>query len=883
MAIKVKIPRGRPSQKQAGKKRKSDFHFGDPVVKIGVSVFLIVAMAMIAVFAYYYVKYDKIIDRRMRGQIFNNSAKIYARPQVLKVGEKYSSDELIGDLKRSGYTVQGHKPESQLGTYRQSGNTVEIRPGPESYHSTDGATVRFSDDDQVASISALGSNEGQSLDGYELEPVLVTALFEGQQRTKRQLVQFSDLPQVMVNAVIAIEDRRFFQHSGVNFYRLAEAVLIDLKSGAKNQGASTITMQISRGFFLSPEKRIKRKLIEMLIATELEQKFTKQQIFEFYANQVYMGQRGSYSINGFGEAARAYFNRDIKAVTLPEAATLAGIIQSPNYYNPYKRPDRVMERRNVVLDSMVETGAITREQCEQAKATPLKLAPPNVEASDAPYFVDLVKDQLQNKLPENELNDEGYRIYTTLDPELQHAAAEAVQVGIKIVDEQVTKQRTRRKKIGTGKKAKYETEVVPGPTPQVALVAMDPHTGDVLALVGGRNYGFSQLNHAMAKRPTGSIFKPFVYATAVNSALSEPPDQALTASSTVDDSPTTFTYGDQIYEPRNYKNEYHGQVTLRYALQMSLNNATVKLAETVGYDKVADLAKDAGITSVKATPAMALGAYDASPLEMAGAYTVFANGGTKIDPILVRSVRAANGDVVQDFNNGTKPVLDPRVAYVMTSLMEAVVNNGTGYAVRERGFTAPAAGKTGTSHDAWFAGYTTNLLCIVWVGYDDYSDLRLSGGTTAAPIWAEFMKRAMALPQYSNPGDFIQPSGVVDVRLDKVTNRIATPACPDDYTVAFIAGTEPQGDCEHTDTRNMFQKILGLGQTPPPPAILNQPAKVIPPGGVRVPSTTTAVQQQPSPQKPPEKKRGFWGKLFGTGGDEDKKKQQQPQPNQQPQ
>ncbi len=885
MAIKVKIPRGTSSQKKNGKKRKSDFHLGDPVVKVGLSVFLVLALAMFGVFAYYYVKYEKIIDRKMKGQIFNNSAKIYARPQVLKVGETYSVDEVASDLRRAGYTVQGHKPESQLGTYRLAGNAVEIRPGPESFHSTDGAMVRIADG-KISSITAIGSNEGQSLDGYELEPHLVTALFEGEQRTKRQLVQFSDIPPLMVNAVIAIEDRRFFQHSGVNFYRLAEATLIDLKSGAKNQGGSTITMQISRGFFLSPEKRIKRKLTEMLIATELEQKFTKQQIFEFYANQVYMGQRGSFSINGFGEAARAYFNKDLKAVTLPEAAMLAGIIQSPNYFNPYKRPERVMERRNLVLESMVETGAITRAQCDDAKATPLKLAPPNVEASDAPYFVDLVKDQLQSKFAENELNDQGYRIYTTIDPDLQHAAAEAVQVGMKIVDEQVTKQRTRKKKIGTGKNAKTETEVIPGPTPQVALVAMDPHTGDVLALVGGRNYGFSQLDHAVAKRPTGSIFKPFVYAAAVNSAIVDPPpnpDQTITPASTVDDSPTTFAFGDQIYEPRNYKNEYHGQVTLRYALQMSLNNATVKLAETIGYDKVADLARQAGITSVKPTPAMALGAYDATPLEMAGAYTVFANSGTKIDPILVRSVRAANGDVVQDYRNESKPVLDPRVAYVMTSLMEAVINNGTGNTVRARGFTAPAAGKTGTSHDAWFAGYTTNLLCIVWVGYDDYSDLKLAGSATAAPIWAEFMKRAVAMQEYKDPGQFIQPTGVVDVRLDKVTNRIATPACPDDYTVAFIAGTEPHDDCEHTDTRNMFQKILGLGQPPPPP-IVNQPAKVIPPNGTRVPSATTAVQQQPTaqPEKPPEKKKGFWGKLFG-GGDDDKKKQQQAQPQPQPQ
>lgn len=877
MAIKVKIPRGTPSQQKTAKKRKSDFHLGDPVVKIGVSAFLIISMIMVGVFAYYYVKYDKIIDRRMKGQIFNNAAKIYARPQLLKVGEKYTAEEIVSDLRRAGYTVEGHKPESQLGTYRPAANAVEIRPGPESFHSADGAMVRVSDD-KIASITAVGTNEGQSLDGYELEPQLVTALFEGEQRTKRQLVQFSDLPPVMVDAVIAIEDRRFFQHSGVNFYRLVEAVLIDLKSGAKHQGGSTITMQISRGFFLSPEKLIKRKMIEMLIAIELEQKFTKQQIFEFYANQVYMGQRGSYSINGFGEASRAYFNKDVKALNLPEAATLAGIIQSPNYYNPYKRPDKVMERRNTVLESMVETGTITQAQCDDAKASPLKLAPPNVEASDAPYFVDLIKDQLQGKFPENELNDEGYRIYTTIDPELQHAAAEAIQVGVKLVDAEVLKQRTRKKKIGKGKNATTETTVSPGPTPQMALVAIDPHTGDVLALVGGRNYGFSQLNHAIAKRPTGSIFKPFVYAAALNSALADPPDQAITAASTVDDSPTTFSYGDQIYEPRNYKNEYHGQVTLRYALQMSLNNATVKLAETVGYDKVADLAKSAGITSVKPTPAMALGAYDASPLEMAGAYTVFANAGTRVDPIMVRSVRATNGDVVQDFRNDTRPVMDPRIAYLMTTMMQAVINNGTAANVRTLGFTAPAAGKTGTSHDGWFAGYTTNLLCIVWVGYDDYSDLKLAGSATAAPIWAEFMKRAVAMPQYSDARQFEQPSGVVDVQIDKVTNRLATPACPDDYLAAFIAGTEPHEDCEHTDQRNVFQKILGLGQSQPPPPILNQPAKVIPPGGMRVPSSSTAVQQQPEPEKPPEKKKGFFGKILGVfgGGDDDKKKSQPP-------
>src|SRR5207302_970461 len=382
--------------------------------------------------------------------------------------------------------------------------------------------------------------------------------------------------------------------------------------------------------------------------------------------------------------------------------------------------------------------------------------------------------QLIGKFSDNELNDSSYRIYTTLDPDLQKAAAQSVEMGIKLVDEQVKKLRTKKVKVGK----KFETKVMPGPQAQIALVAIDPHTGAVLALVGGRDYGWSQLNHAVAKRPTGSIFKPFVYAAAMNTALDGSP-AVLTPASTVTDAPSSFAYGDQIYEPRNYKEEYHGDVSLRYALAMSLNNATVKVAEEVGYDKVADLARSAGIASVKATPAMALGSYDASPLDMAGAYTTFANNGERLSPILLRSVRNSKGDVLSNYTSDQKQVLDPRIAYVMTNMMEGVINNGLGFsAVRGRGFKAPAAGKTGSSHDGWFAGYTSNLLCIVWVGYDDYSDLRLSGGVTAAPIWAEFMKKAVAIPQYEDMKAFSQPTGVVDVQLDKATNRLATPACP---------------------------------------------------------------------------------------------------------
>ncbi len=831
MAIKIKIPKGKGNGKRwRGLPR-------DPVIRAALIVFLVAAIGLSGVFCYFYIKYDRIIAQRFRSPVFSNSAKIYALPRTVHDGDKADAKEIAALLRRAGYTEKDG--ESPLGTFHLLKDGIEITPGPESYHSPEEARISIHDG-QVDQITSKGA----ALSAYELEPQLVTALFDSEQRSKRQVVKYADIPKVMVDATLAIEDRRFFEHSGVNFIRMFEAVWIDVIRQKHEQGGSTITMQLSRGFFLTPEKTIRRKLTEMLIAEEMEQKFSKQQIFEFYGNWVPLGQRGSFAISGFAEASRSYFNKDLKDVTLPEAALLAGIIQRPSYLSPYRHPERALERRNLVLESMVDTHAITREQADKAKATPLKLAPPNVEASDAPYFVDMVRDTLINKFSDHDLNDESYRIYTTLDPDLQKAAAQAVETGIKLVDEQVTKLRTKRIKVGK----KTETQVAPGPQAQVALVVLDPHTGAVLALVGGRDYGFSQLNHALSKRPTGSIFKPFVYAAAMNSAL-DGSATVITPASTVTDAPTSFAYGDQIYEPRNYKEEYKGDVTLRYALAMSLNNATVKVAEEVGYDKVADLARSAGIVSVKATPAMALGSYDAPPLDMAGAYTVFANNGIRLSPILVNSVRNAKGDVIANFKTDQRPVLDPRIAYIMTNMMEGVINNGLGYtAVRLRGFAPPAAGKTGSSHDGWFAGYTSNLLCIVWVGYDDYSDLRLSGAMTAAPIWTEFMKKASTLPQYSDMKAFPQPTGVVDVQLDKVTNRLATPACPDDYVSAFVAGTEPHETCDQQNgLAGAFRRFFGGSPN------------VLPP-----PNSANAQD----PPTDPQKKKGFFGKIAGIFKDD---------------
>ena len=832
------------------------------------------------VFGYYYVKYQHIVDARLDKPLFEDTAKIYAAPQELRPGQKFTASFIGQELRDAGYSVDGVGKASLMGTYAEGQNSITIHPGPQSYHAPDGATVTF----DRGVISEITGDNGQQLAAYELEPLLITDLSD-KNRAKRRLLTYDQIPKVVVQAVTAIEDRRYFQHGGVDYYAIVAWAWHDMRGDRRLMGgASTLTMQLAKEFFLSPERTFKRKFLQIVITFQLEHRFSKQKIFELYANEIPLGQRGSFSINGFGEAAQAYFGEDARQLTLPQAALLAGLIQSPSWLNPYRHPQRAMRRRNVVLDAMVETGDITKEQAEQAKAAPLDLVSGAVDAGEAPYFVDLVRDQLSTRLGENDYNTEGLRIYTSLDPELQQAASEAVAEGLQVVDKIVEERHARLVRHGDNTPIVY---------PQVALVALNPHTGQVLALVGGRNYGQSQFDHAVSHRPTGSIFKPFVYAAAYNTSLAgaqltgaDGVSGIFTQSTILNDEPTTFTFdGGQTYSPRDFEGKYYGDVTARFALQMSLNNATISLAQMVGYDNVASLARDAGITSVRATPAMAIGSYDATPLEMAGAYTVFANDGVKIDPWMLASVRSANGDVMDDYTPISKPVLDPRTAYLTTVLMENVIDHGTGERVRAMGFTAPAAGKTGTSHDAWFAGFTSNLICVVWVGNDDYSDIKIEGDHAAAPIWADFMKRAVALPQYSDTKPFVAPPGVTEVQLDKTTNLLADAACPDDYTGAFLDGTQPTNTCDHSngDQRNIFQKIFGIGQGPSTTPTTQAPSAVTPnqpqPPNHQSANPAQAPNTVAQPEQEEKKKRGFWGRLFGRKPKDTNQQQQNPPPN----
>jgi penicillin-binding protein 1B len=860
LAVKLKLANNSRSSRPTG--------FGRRVVHVLFATALAVVLVGVCVFGYFYHHYETVVDDRLAaGPLFASVAQIYAAPREIRTGQKMTAALIAQDLRRAGYNAN-----TQLGSFEVNGDNILIKPGPQSYHTTDGATISTAD----GVVRSITAENGAALRAYELEPQLITALSEDKNRTKRRLVGYRDIPPHLMQAVVAIEDRRFFEHGGVNYLRLAKCVVTDLTSGRKRCGGSTLTQQLAKNLFLTPEKSVKRKFVELLITFQLEARFNKQQIFEMYSNEMNLGHRGSYEINGVGEASQAFFGKDLKQLDLAECATIAGMFQRPSYFDPYRHPDRLVERRNLVLSSMVETNAITASQAEHAKAEPLRLAPPNIDANEAPYFVDLVHDQLVQRIGDQDLGHQNLRIYTSLDPELQRAASEAVEVGMKSVDEQVRKAHKNA-----------DGSLV---YPQVSLIALNPHTGQVLALVGGRNYGTSQLNHAVAKRPTGSIFKPFVYATAYKEAVDGQTlgdGGAFTATTMLNDVPTTFTFdnGRQTYNPRDYKGEYHGSVTAIYALAHSLNNATISLGQQVGFENVAALGRASGITAAKGTPAVSLGAYDATPLDMAGAYTVFANGGVHLNPWLLASVRNNAGDIVADFAPEARQVLDPRAAYLTQSLMEGVMNFGYGYAVRQRGFMAPAAGKTGTSHDAWFAAYSSNLICIVWVGNDDYTDVKLSGAIAAAPIWAEFMNRAIKLPQYSDMTSFTAPGGVSTVHLDKATNLPADATCPNDYNAAFLDGTIPQGTCSKMsdNSQSFIQKLFGSGDSEPPPPVYPTAPGV--PSGSPSPTVAPRAARPISPNEPAPavaapapKKKGFFRKLFGSQNDKSAQPAQEPPP-----
>jgi len=731
------------------------------------------AAALFAVLAIVLVVYSSVALSRFARVETRRATYVYAAAQPLIAGLQVRRIDLAGTLGRLKY-VESRGAPSAPGQFRRAGSSWDIflRGGA----GVAAQLIRVEvHDDRVTRIT----RDGHDIGAASLEPeILASADDRGGE--EHRPVRLADVPLVLINAVLAAEDHRFFEHGALDTRGLLRAAWTNLRAGRVMQGGSTITQQLIKNRLLGPRRTYLRKLNEAWLATLVEWRYSKPQILEAYLNEIYLGQRGGLAVRGVGAAARAYFRKEIHQLTPAEAATLAGMVRAPNSYSPLVNPDRARARRDVVLARMRDLGTLSASDFETARAQPVRVPAATVAAQPAPYFVDYVRLDLEQRYGDVGENA-GVSIYTTLDLSLQRFAEAAVVRGLDRLETRLP--RLRRDE--------------PGRRLQAALVALDPATGEIRALVGGRDYQASQFNRAaLARRQPGSAFKPLVYLAALRERGGAP---ALTAASMVDDAPLTLQVGRDTWSPRNYNDHYEGRVTVRRALEQSLNAATVHVAESVGMPAVIETARALGFTSeLAAVPAAALGSFEATPLELARSYVPLVNGGVRPSgPFAVRAVRDRDGTIEPIETAEPTAVITPAEAYLITSLLEGVITSGTGAAARALGVPGSIAGKTGTTNDgrdAWFVGYAPRLLAVVWVGFDGGDAHGLSGAEAALPIWADFMRQA--LDAYPQPA-FAVPSGIAFADIDVTNGLRANRFCPMVARETFLAGTEPEPCQEH--------------------------------------------------------------------------------------
>jgi penicillin-binding protein 1B len=727
---------------------------------------------------YFYIGFSRMIDARLAGETERSDPRIFARPYEFRRGQSLSPTQIVDRLNDLGYSYKAKAEQPGEFTVGRDAVVIIPRAGDKRgqlvrvvFAAKRGkAAQQAPEPTSIERLEIVGTKK--TTDRVTLDTPLITALAT-EAREKRRDVPLAVIPPVMVQAVLAIEDRRFYDHPGIDPIGIMSAA-IDNVFGRKKylRSGSTVTQQLVKNTFLTPEQTLKRKVSEWFMSVALERRLTKEQILTLYLNDVSLGQRGSFAIHGVQEAARLFFSKDVTNLSLSEAATIAGVIQSPSRLSPFNNPDRAKERRNVVLNAMADSGFISADAAERASKEPLQMAARALDA-EAPYFVDYIGAELQEKYPKE---TGAIDVYTTLDLHMQRIAQDVLRDGLTHVDELLAKRKRQRA--------------------QAALIAVDPRNGEVLALVGGRSYNQSQYNRAIAaKRQPGSSFKPFVYLSAFERAAAEGRTD-LTPATVVIDEPTSWEFNQQTWTPGNYDGEFEGPVTLRRALALSRNIPTIKVAETTGYDQVAALWKRVGAaTPPRPYPSIALGVFEATPFEIATAYTLFANGGT-IKPLhaVSRLISSAGKDVALKLD-APRTIARPDTTFLVTNMMRSVLNEGTGASARAAGFTQDAAGKSGTTNDlrdAWFVGFTPEVLTVVWVGLDDNQPLGLSGTQAALPIWTTFMMRALG---GRTSGGFEAPEGVVFVDIDRDTGKVAVPGCPRVFHESFLAGTAPTEPC----------------------------------------------------------------------------------------
>lgn len=726
-------------------RRDAIVRFAKVLFAFGLFTFL--AGAIIA--GYLYTEYSARVTERVQSGFWHSRGGVYAAPRNFRVGDRISTEGLSEALKRAGY-VEGESPDGVFnGSFSTEGNTIAVRSAPRSYTSMQTVNLVVADN-KISRISVSGNEEK--------EFAIDSELLIGRTASKRgetRVLDYDDIPDTLRNAILAAEDRRFFSHFGVDPRGIARAFIRNISEGEVRQGGSTITQQLVKNTFLSPERSLSRKIAEAFLSVALENQLSKEEIFALYCNEIYLGQYGSVGIHGVDQAAKVYFGKNLAELNLSESAAIAAMIKNPNRYGPHKDSEAASNRRQTILAEMVSEGMIPTSEAEVAMNAVPALVSERKEASTiAPYFVDAATKEIGQTFDGDYLNENfNTRIYTTIDTHLQELAESAVASQMEKLDRVYAK---------TGKRL------------QASIVALDPHTGHVLAMVGGREYDASQFNRATsALRQPGSTFKPIVYATAL--------ERGFTEISTFADKPMEFMYtSTKPYKPANYHGGYSmTNLTLKTALAKSSNVVAVQTAMAVGLDTIASKAEKFGFEKPSPYPSLALGAAEVTPLQLAAAYATFANGGRRVSPVYVDRIVSGSDRTLYEAAPSEDRIVSEQTAYVMTDMLEAVVERGTARGARGAlGKDVVFAGKTGSSKDGWFVGYTPNLVTVAWIGFDDNSDVHSTGGELALPLWTEFMSAVVRTRPEFGGSAFAVPNGLVEMVVDPETGMLADSYCP---------------------------------------------------------------------------------------------------------
>jgi penicillin-binding protein 1B len=718
---------------------------------------------------------EERVEARFQGQLFAVPSRVYSRPLELRLGLDVERLRLRQRLERMGYVAAvGSTPTLRPGEFLSKPGAFQVYRRASRLPDRNDPAKLFVLRLDGTRIATVRDADGELLPSAMLEPEII-AQFHGAERADRQLEALADVPPALVDAIIAIEDQSFFEHSGIHVWRIAGAMLANVRAGRVVQGGSTLTQQLAKNFYLTRERTWTRKGTEALMALILERNHTKREILEAYLNEVYMGQRGSVAIHGVGEAAQHYFGKEVNQLTLPEAALLAGLIKGPNLYSPYKHPEAARKRRDLVLSVLREQDKIDRDAYESALVADLGVRDVYIDEYVAPYFVEALRQDLSERYGEEILQSNGMAIYATLDAEVQRAANLAVSKQLEKLEKDFPALKRTDSPL------------------QAAVVALSPRTGEVIALVGGRDYRASQFNRAtQALRQPGSVFKPIVLLTALQRREGAP---QFTLVSRLEDEPFTQKLPTGTWQPVNYDGEYHGTVSLRSAIEQSMNVSIAKLGIAIGPERIVETARRMGITSpLAAVPSLSLGSSEVTVIEAARAYAVLAAAGSL--PVLrsYTEVVQSDGTVIEDHGREAEKVFDPAEVYLVTSALEGVVERGTGAALRAQGFRGDIAGKTGTSsdfRDAWFIGYTPDIVIAVWVGFDDGKSVRVTGSVAALPIFADVLEVARGK---APAGEFAVPTGVESIEIDAGSGLRAGFMCGGAHEV-FLRGTAPEGTC----------------------------------------------------------------------------------------